>query len=61
MEENNSLEDLLKKFESGISNGAGGSKMDKGAFGRFSAVFIIFAVVFFGMMAFFVVSPNKFI
>ena len=33
--------------------------MDKGAFGRFSFVFVIFAVVFFGMMAFFVVSPGE--
>lgn len=33
--------------------------MDKGAFGRFGIVFIVFAVVFFGMMAFFVVSPGE--
>ena len=54
-----SLEDLLKIFESGASDKSGGGKMDKGAFGRFSFVFVIFAVVFFGMMAFFVVSPGE--
>jgi prohibitin 2 len=33
--------------------------MEKAAIGRFSFVFAIFAVVFFGMMAFFVVSPGE--
>jgi len=54
-----SIEEFLKMFDSGNSGGNGGSNMDKGAFGRFSFVFILFAVVFFGMMAFFVVSPGE--
>ncbi|MBU2529830.1 MAG: prohibitin family protein [Elusimicrobia bacterium] len=54
-----SIEEFLKMFDSGNSDGNGGSNMDKGAFGRFSFVFILFAVVFFGMMAFFVVSPGE--
>jgi len=46
-------------FESRDTDGNGGSNMEKGAIGRFSFVFVIFAVVFFGMMAFFVVSPGE--